>query len=340
ARAAEAGMARKLSEADARTTLELHEGLKNPSLGMRSAGTQRLARACLAQGPEFAARVLERHPGEFGRLLQRWVKEERNRPVVRGDGGRADIVEQMERLAQKGIVDRPMRLPPPPKRPLPAPPSKQSAPLPGGKLLPPPPRAGISTAPARGGPVPPGPAVPGIPQRRPLLAPPPPRPGGPAPPPAGGPLRAGGPPGGEAPRRDFMAERAARNAGALSSRPGPEPRRDPLAERAVRRTGPPPGERRPPVPDTDPRAQPPPPRRQNPGTNPRVLRDGKPREPSKDDTLPPKGRAQTSPALQNIPRLKGAAPGGPHAGSAGRPPTVSRSAVLKGSNRGPKGGSG
>src|SRR3989304_608917 len=106
----------------------------------------------------------------------------------------------MERLAQKGIVDRPMRLPPPPKRPVPAPPSKQGAPLPGGKLLPPRPRQG-----------------------------------------------------------GF-------------------------------------------------------------GTNPRVRRDGKPREASKDETQPLEARAQTSPALQNIPRLKGAAPGRTHAGRGGGPP--------------------
>jgi len=72
-------------------------------------------------------------------------------------------------------------------------------------------------------------------------------------------------------------------------------------------------------------------------TNPRVLRDGKPRE---HDTLPPKGRAQTSPALQNIPRLKGAPAGGTQVGRPSRPLTGSRSAVLKGPNRGPKDGSG
>ncbi len=73
---------------------------------MRSAGAQRLARACIAQSPEFAIKLIDRHPSELGRLLSKWVKEERNRPL-RGDRGRADNVEQMERLSQRGIIDRP-----------------------------------------------------------------------------------------------------------------------------------------------------------------------------------------------------------------------------------------
>ena len=115
-RAAEAGVARRLSERDARLVLEMHGSIENPSVGMRSAVIQRIARACLAQSPEFAQRLVERHQGELGRLLQRWVREERPK-AVKGDGGRLDIVEQLERLAQKGIVDRPMRLPPPMRTP-------------------------------------------------------------------------------------------------------------------------------------------------------------------------------------------------------------------------------
>jgi hypothetical protein len=125
ARAAEAGAARRLTEKDARLVLEMHGALENPSAGMRSAGAQRIARACIAQSPEFAQRMVERHQNDFGKLLQRWVREERGKPI-RGDGGRLDIVEQLERLAQKGIVDRPMRLPPPIKPPVP----KAPAPVP------------------------------------------------------------------------------------------------------------------------------------------------------------------------------------------------------------------
>src|SRR5687767_5816321 len=63
-RASEAGKARKLTEGDSRTVLEMYGAVENPSVGMRSAGAQRLARACLAQGPEFAVKIIDRHPGE------------------------------------------------------------------------------------------------------------------------------------------------------------------------------------------------------------------------------------------------------------------------------------
>lgn len=124
-RAADAGASRRLSERDARLVLEMHGAIESPSSGMRSAGIQRIARACLAQSTQFAQRMIDRYQGELGRMLKRWVREERSR-AVKGDGGRLDIVEQLERLAQKGIVDRPMRLPPPPvppSAPPPAPPS-------------------------------------------------------------------------------------------------------------------------------------------------------------------------------------------------------------------------
>lgn len=120
-RAADAGASRRLSERDARLVLEMHGAIESPSSGMRSAGIQRIARACLAQSTQFAQRMIDRYQGELGCMLKRWVREERTR-AVKGDGGRLDIVEQLERLAQKGIVDRPMRLPPPPAPPS-APPS-------------------------------------------------------------------------------------------------------------------------------------------------------------------------------------------------------------------------
>ncbi len=117
-KAAEAGRARRLSEADSKTVLEIHGGVDHPSTAMRSAGAQRLMRAAIAQSPEFAQRFAERHQGaELGKLMQRWFREEKNKPV-KGDGGRLDIVEQMERLAQKGVIDRPLRLPPPMRPPI------------------------------------------------------------------------------------------------------------------------------------------------------------------------------------------------------------------------------
>ncbi|MBL8917710.1 MAG: hypothetical protein JNJ54_02525 [Myxococcaceae bacterium] len=132
-KAAEAGKARRLSEGDAKTVLEIHGALETPSAGMRSAGAQRVIRASVAQGPEFAQRLVERHlTGELGKVLQRWLKEEKSK-AVKGDGGRLDIVEQMERLAQKGVIDRPLRLPPPMKAPelapVQAPPGRRSGSL-------------------------------------------------------------------------------------------------------------------------------------------------------------------------------------------------------------------
>ncbi|HZI10894.1 MAG TPA: hypothetical protein VE153_10940, partial [Myxococcus sp.] len=64
---------RKLPEEDARAQLALHDAEKNPAGAIRSAGVQRLARACVAQSPEFAARMLEKYRGEFGALLAKWV---------------------------------------------------------------------------------------------------------------------------------------------------------------------------------------------------------------------------------------------------------------------------
>ncbi len=111
-KAAEAAKSQPLSEDDAKNVLGMYGVLENPSEGMRSAGAQRLMRACVAQSGDFAQRMVERYTGDLGKLLRRWAKEERKRSV-KGDGGRLDIVEQLERLAQKGIIDRPMRLPPP-----------------------------------------------------------------------------------------------------------------------------------------------------------------------------------------------------------------------------------
>lgn len=271
-RAAEAGAARRLTEKDARLVLEMHGALENPSLGMRSAGAQRIIRACYAQGTEFAQRFAERHPGDLGKLLMRWLKEEKGKPV-KGDGGRLDIVEQLERLAQKGIVDRPMRLPPPVKPPAPPPPA-------------PPARPAATSSPSN-------------PQSKVLVAPPARRPTG-AVPPAAAPAAA--PP----PKVRAQAPAAAASSG----------RRDPVAERAARRAGAagvapqlPPGAR-----STDSQAR-----------GQRVLRDGKPLGNDALATQPPK----RSSSLQAIPRRK----------DAGSSTSPNRSPVLKGSGRGPAGGS-
>ncbi len=280
-RASEAGKARKLTGEDSKTVLDIHGALKDPSAGMRSAGAQRIARACVAQGPEFAARVIERHNNELGRVLQRWVREERHKPV-KGDGGRTDIVEQMERLAARGVIDRPMRLAPPPRpaqavqrlMPPRADPRRESsgAPRPEGRrdsnvlqplpvrrdssVLAPLPRSSSQVEVAR--------------------------------------------PEGQAPRRDMMAEREARKAGAASMRAmpqAPEPQRPPEARRLP--------EARRPVGrqvkvQTDPGAK-----------AVRIVREGKPLEGPK--------KAMTSPALQEIPRRRNAPKEGT---SVGRSPVL------------------
>ncbi len=51
--------------------------------------------------------------GSSARLLARWVRDERSRPISRTtDGGRADIVADLERLAVRGLIERPVRLTP------------------------------------------------------------------------------------------------------------------------------------------------------------------------------------------------------------------------------------
>ncbi|QDE96440.1 hypothetical protein [Myxococcus xanthus] len=219
-KAVAANAPRKLPEEDARAQLEPHEGLTRPAVALRSAGAQRLARACVAQSPEFAARMLEKYRGEFGSLLAKWVREERVRPTARGDGGRTDIVMDLERLATRGLIERPVRLatPPPPRQSavLPPPPGARKAAAaaappeakavaPAAKAAAPAAKAPAAKAAAPGGAAPAGAPAAGreVPTRPPVR--------GQAP----GAARQGA---GAPVRRDFMAERAARNAGVLSSR--------------------------------------------------------------------------------------------------------------------------
>lgn len=213
-RAAEAGAARRLTEKDARLVLEMHGALESPSLGMRSAGVQRIVRACYAQSTEFAQAFSQRHQGELGKLLGRWLKEEKGKPI-KGDGGRMDIVEQLERLAQKGIVDRPMRLPPPLKAPPPPPPLK---PPPGLPSVVSQPASRVLVAPPQRRPssgAPPAAAPPPV-LTRPPTQPPPAR----RPVPSAAPAQRSTQ---QPPRRDPIADREARRAGAVGSVPRPPP---------------------------------------------------------------------------------------------------------------------
>nr|BDT33323.1 hypothetical protein MFMH1_29920 [Myxococcus sp. MH1] len=208
---------RKLPEEDARAQLEQHDALRNPAGSIRSAGVQRLVRACVAQSAEFAARMVEKYRGEFGGLIAKWLREERNRQPARGDGGRTDIVMDLERLASRGLIERPVRLatPPPPRQSavLPPPPGARKAAAAAAAARPAAPSSGRDAAPPAGreGASPP--------PREPAAARP--APGAPKAAPGQGGTVSRRPPGAApAVRRDFMAERAARNAGAMSSREG------------------------------------------------------------------------------------------------------------------------
>jgi FliG C-terminal domain len=310
-RATEAGKTRKLTPEDSATVLKMFGADKTPSPGLRSAGAQRLARAAVAQGPDFAQRLVDRHQNELGRLLARWLKEEKGR-AVRGDGGRADIVEQLERLSQRGVIDRPMRLPPPPGKKSVAEMPKVGAENPppseyGAKLLPPLPKRSESqarlpqVAPDRRG------AEPRHPP--PLLLPPP----------------------GVA-RRDPVAERVARQAGAATGR---------AKERAS-------GQRRRPA--VDPRqpaaSVPPLPVRADPrrggagasgvstGSRAAVLKAD--RGGDRPKLPPPPGAPRVSPGLQEFPKRR---PPPKESQSAGRSTRSGlRSPVVKGGSRGPGGG--
>ncbi|WP_037583897.1 hypothetical protein [Stigmatella aurantiaca] len=186
---------RKLSEEEAQEQLAAHDGLKNLSGAIRSAGVQRLARACVSQSAEFAARMLERHRGDFGSLLAKWVRDERSKPASRtADGGRADILADMERLAVRGLIERPMRLTP--QRPVLNPP-------PGRPAAPPASREPSRVSAGRAG------AVPAPPARRDPMAEREARRAG---------AVSSGPADASVRRGDPMAERAARRAGALSAR--------------------------------------------------------------------------------------------------------------------------
>jgi hypothetical protein len=111
-RAVSANAPRKLAEEDAKAQLEQYGGLQSLANTIRGAGVHRLARASVAQSPEFAARLLEKHRGEFGQILAKWIRDERARPTSRGDGGRTDIVTDLERLAARGLIERPVRATP------------------------------------------------------------------------------------------------------------------------------------------------------------------------------------------------------------------------------------
>jgi hypothetical protein len=218
-KAVEAAPTRKLAPKDAQDLIHLHADGKGPVEAIRNAGAHRLARACLAQSPEFAGRVLDRHKGELSHMLGKWLRQERAKGQPRGDAGRAEVVLELERLAEAGVIDRLVRL---------SPPKSAGPPRPAG--IPPPPRRGpdrghgpssdraAERSPGRSDERS-GPGLQEIPvvgarQEKPLLGPP-----------RLGPRSVPPPPEEERSQRfrDPIAERQARRAGAVSSRAPREP---------------------------------------------------------------------------------------------------------------------
>jgi len=111
-RACDVAKTQHLQAKDARRLLELYGATEDPSAAIRSAGIRRIMKACLAESSAFASTITRRYEGELGGLLLHWLEKEKGKQV-RGDGGRADILEQLEFLARRGFLERPLILPKP-----------------------------------------------------------------------------------------------------------------------------------------------------------------------------------------------------------------------------------
>ena len=86
----------------------------DPRHTVRRAGFRRLVRACLAESPEFASKLAERHRDELGRMLIASIRTERAHGRARtGERLKVDVVAHLEQLAERGLVERPVRLAPP-----------------------------------------------------------------------------------------------------------------------------------------------------------------------------------------------------------------------------------
>lgn len=110
AKAATASAARKLPPEQAEAALAEIAG-DDPRHLVRRAGLRRLVRACLAESPEFASRLAERHRDELGRLLVAAIRSER--AVGRSRNAerlKVDVIARLEALCERGLVERPVRL--------------------------------------------------------------------------------------------------------------------------------------------------------------------------------------------------------------------------------------
>jgi hypothetical protein len=121
ARASSATSTHRLEADDARGVIARTTQGTTPSDALRLVGARRLARACVTHSPEFAAALIERQRGDFGRHLARFVSEERKQGARRGDQLLAEeVLAELERLSERGVIERPLRVGVPVMRPHPA----------------------------------------------------------------------------------------------------------------------------------------------------------------------------------------------------------------------------
>jgi len=135
-KACEAAGTRHLQANDARRLLELYGAMESPSSAIRSAGARRIIKACLAESVDFASKMTRRYEGELGKLLANWFEKEKEKKI-RADGGKEDLLEQLEFLAKRGFLERPFILPSP---------EVSIAQLPGQKRLAPSSSLGMASA--------------------------------------------------------------------------------------------------------------------------------------------------------------------------------------------------
>jgi hypothetical protein len=82
---------------------------KSLQRAVRSLGVRRIATTCLSRSAELAARMIERHRDDFGRLLAAYVAEERKARQRRPPKLQEELLAELESLAALGLIDRPVR---------------------------------------------------------------------------------------------------------------------------------------------------------------------------------------------------------------------------------------
>ena len=113
AKAAGGSSARKLPVKEAEALLNELVG-EDGRHAVRRGGLRRLVRACLAESPEFASRLAERHRDELGRMLISSIRLERAAGKPKnGERLKVEVVNRLEALAERALVERPVRLAPP-----------------------------------------------------------------------------------------------------------------------------------------------------------------------------------------------------------------------------------